>query len=137
MVKMSQRPVEKMYVIMLIGLMLSILIIFAGSRGVLIDAIALDLDVEVWEIAYLMYFVFIIIGVAYAMLNERGRFNQSDFQDIVLVVLISVISYTLLNVVNVGSISGGITSMVTENIAWSTIYCAIIAFYMAGKMLKR
>ena len=134
---MSQRPVEKMYVIMLIGLMLSILIIFAGSRGVLIDAIALDLDVEVWEIAYLMYFVFIIIGVAYAMLNERGRFNQSDFQDIVLVVLISVISYTLLNVVNVGSISGGITSMVTENIAWSTIYCAIIAFYMAGKMLKR
>jgi hypothetical protein len=134
---MSQRPTEKMILIMLIGLMFSILIIFAGTRGILIDAIATQLDVEVWEIAHIMYFIFIIIGVSYAMLNDRGRFTPADFQDIVLVVLISLISYTALNVINIGSISGGVTAMVTENIGWSTIYTLIITVYMASKFMKR
>jgi hypothetical protein len=128
---------EKMIMIMLVGVMFSGFILFAGSRSMFIDQMAVNWGVEVWEIAYTTYFISFIIAVAHNMVTDKTRFSQHTFPDIIIVTMLAVISYFMLNVMSVGGISVAVTSMINENLEWSFMYALVLAVYMTSKMVKR
>jgi hypothetical protein len=118
--------------------MVSITVLVAGDRGIIIDSVASELGVDVWEIGFGVYLMFMIAGVIYDMVSDTGKFNpRDDFGDIIMVTLLSIFSYVGLSVIAVGSISGAVIAMQNENVGWSTMYAVIIAVYMANKFLVK
>jgi len=127
-----------MFTFILIGVMFSTMILLASVNGVLFDEIAISLNVEAWEIAYMTYLMFLSLGVVYSMLNEKAsRWGQSDFVDMSIIVLLSVISYLALQSIAVGSIATAVILMQTENQNWWLIYAGIMAVYIANKFMVR
>lgn len=132
------RPITMMITFILIGLMVSATLLIAGDRGIIIDAIALQLDVEVWEIAYFVYIMFLVMAVIYDMLTDRnGSFDTSDLLGMMLVVIMSVISFIGLQTISVGNISTAVALIITENNEWWLFYSLIIAVYIANKMMVK
>ena len=128
-----------MFTFILIGLMFSITIILAGVKGLLFDEIANSLSVEVWEIAYMIYLMFLLLGVVYSMVNEKPtKWNQSDFADMFIIVLLSVVSYISLQTIAIGDLSTAVLLMQTTNQDWWLLYAGIMAIYITNKfMVKR
>jgi len=132
------KPITMMITFILIGLMVSATLLIAGDRGIIIDAIALQLDVEVWEISYFVYIMFLVMAVIYDMITDRnGSFDNSDLLGMMLVVLMSVISFIGLQTISVGNISTAVALIITENNEWWLFYSLIIAIYIANKMLVK
>jgi hypothetical protein len=132
------KPITMMITFILIGLMVSATLLIAGDRGIVIDAIALQLDVEVWEISYFVYIMFLVLAVIYDMITDRnGSFDNSDLLGMMLVVIMSVISFIGLQTISVGNISTAVALIITENNEWWLFYSLIIAVYIANKMLVK
>ena len=132
------KPITMMITFILIGLMVSATLLIAGNRGIIVDAIAIQLDVEVWEISYFVYIMFLVMAVICDMITDRnGSFDTGDLLGMMLVVIMSVISFIGLQTINVGSISSAVALIITENNNWWLFYSLIIAVYIANKMLVK
>jgi len=132
------KPITMMITFILIGLMVSATLLIAGDRGIIIDAIALQLDVEIWEISYFVYIMFLVMAVIYDMITDRnGSFDISDLLGMMLVVFMSVISFIGLQTIAVGNISSTVALIIAENNEWWLFYSLIIAVYIANKMLVK
>ena len=133
---------DKTYTMMItfifIGLMVSGTILIANARQVLIDEIATQLNVEAWEIAYFTYICFLMLAVIYDMVTDRnGRMDASDWLGMVIIVLVSIVSFIGLQALSVGSIATAVNLMVAENNNWWLFYSLIIGIYIANKMLVK
>ena len=132
------KPITMMITFILIGLMVSATLLIAGNRGIIVDAIAIQLDVEIWEISYFVYIMFLVMAVICDMITDRnGSFDTGDLLGMMLVVIMSVISFIGLQTINVGSISSAVALIITENNEWWLFYSLIIAVYIANKMLVK
>lgn len=132
------KPITMMITILLIGLMVSSMILIADSRGIIVDSIATQLDVSAWEIAYFIYICFLVLSVIYDMITDRnGRFGNEDLLGMMLVVILSIISFIGLQVIAVGSIESAVLLMQTENNGWWLFYSMIIAVFIANKMVVK
>lgn len=121
-----------------IGLMVSGTILIANDRQVLIDEIATQLNVEAWEIAYFTYICFLMLAVIYDMVTDRnGRMNAEDWLGMVVIILVSIVSFVGLQALSVGSIATAVNLMITENNNWWLFYSLIIGVYIANKMLVK
>jgi hypothetical protein len=134
----TDKPITMMITFILIGLLVSATFLIAGDRGIVVDAIASQLGVDVWEISYFAYIMFLMLAVIYDMITDRnGSFDINDLLGMMLVVIMSVVSFIGLQTIAVGSISAAVMLMATENNGWWLFYSLIIATYIANKMMVK
>jgi hypothetical protein len=132
------RPITMMITFILIGLMVSATLLIAGDRGIIVDTVATQLGVDIWEISYFIYIMFLVVAVIYDMITDRnGSFDISDLLGMMLVVIMSVISFIGLQTIAVGNISIAVALMITENNGWWLFYSLIIAVFIANKMMVK
>ena len=119
-------------IFMFIGLVISSGILIANNRGIIIDTLATDMGVPVWELAFSAYMIFFIGGIMVQMLSEKSkRIDNSDYFNVLFTILLPIISlYALTGLAN-GSISGDITSMLTEFQSWYQYFGIVIIIYIA------
>lgn len=126
---MKQRHAGIVFTI--IGLVASIFILIANSRGILIDSVATDMGVNAWEIAFGTYMLFLTGGVVLSMLSSyKRRDTRSRAEDIVLTIMTFIFSMFFLQVSAVGILQTDVNSMLTEFYSWYYYYAFLLSVYI-------
>jgi hypothetical protein len=124
-------------VFMLLGLVCSIVVIHGGDRGIVIDSIASDLGVDVWELAFFTYLSFMVAGLIVSMLTTKKYQVDDITESVVGMVILLLFSMFILENLAVGTLATEITAMRDEFYEWWLIYAGMLAVEVTHLMMLK
>jgi H+/Cl- antiporter ClcA len=131
--------VKSLFTFLLIGIALSIFVIVANDRTIIIDKFVTEWGLSgVWELAFFIYILFFACGIFYAMMNEsHSYFTIEDWVETAVVILFTIVGLIILNTLEFGSIDVAITAMQTETVNWSMFFGALLVVYIVNKLIVK
>jgi hypothetical protein len=124
-------------VFMLLGLVCSMVIIHGGDRGIVIDSVASDLGVPVWELAFFTYLSFMVAGLIVSLLTTKKYQVDDITESVVGMVVLLMFSMFMLENLAVGTMSTEITAMRDEFYEWWLVYSGILAVEVTHLMMLK
>lgn len=119
-----------------IGLVLSMMILYADDRGIVVDDIVDETGVPAWEYAFITYLLSVVIGIIIEALSPT-RYGAND----VIAISLGLIACWLILDIVVKSTTGGVgtdvTSIQTEIQSWYEFIALIYAVAIGFTWLKR
>lgn len=122
-------------VFMLIGLVCSMVVIHGGDRGIVIDSVASNIGVPVWELAFMTYLLSIVCGLIVSLLTTKYYQVDSITESVVGTVLIFMVSIFILENLAVGTMGEEITLMRDEFYEWWLVFGGIMAVEITHLMM--
>ena len=129
---------HKGIIFMIIGLVASVGILVGNEEAILVPEVVADMGVDAWELAFAVNMLFIVGGIVTEMITTTGgKWDEEDYKNLVITVLIYPLSMFFLDTINFGILSASATSMRAEINNWFLYYAMLIVAHLIWLFIKK